>query len=101
MFRLYTTRGQAEYRAHAACFVDVGADARSRHRMQLRPSHGSVRSRHQSVGSPASLRRCGTTCSMPIIECVPNISEGRRAEVVEAIVSALGSVPGVTLLDYS
>jgi glutamate formiminotransferase / 5-formyltetrahydrofolate cyclo-ligase len=39
--------------------------------------------------------------SMPIIECIPNVSEGRRPEVVEAIASAIRGVPGVRLLDYS
>jgi len=36
-----------------------------------------------------------------IIECVPNISEGRRAEVVNTIVDAVRRVPGARLLDYS
>ena len=31
--------------------------------------------------------------TMPIIECVPNISEGRRAEVVQAIVAAIAAGP--------
>jgi len=34
-----------------------------------------------------------------LVECVPNFSEGRREEVVEAIVAALIAVPGVVLLD--
>jgi len=34
-----------------------------------------------------------------IIECVPNFSEGRRAEVVAQIVAAMTAVAGVTLLD--
>jgi len=34
-----------------------------------------------------------------IIESVPNISEGRRADVVEAAVSALKGVPGLRVLD--
>ena len=38
---------------------------------------------------------------MAIIECVPNISEGRRAEVVAWIVDAVRRVPGARLLDYS
>jgi glutamate formiminotransferase / 5-formyltetrahydrofolate cyclo-ligase len=38
---------------------------------------------------------------MAIIECVPNISEGRRSEVVEACVTALQRVEGVRLLDRS
>jgi glutamate formiminotransferase len=38
---------------------------------------------------------------MAIIECVPNVSEGRRADVVRAMTDAVGSVPGVRLLDSS
>lgn len=34
-----------------------------------------------------------------IIECVPNFSEGRRPEVIEAIADAVRSVSGVKLLD--
>jgi glutamate formiminotransferase len=37
----------------------------------------------------------------PLIECVPNFSEGRRLEIVEKIVGAVRGVPGVALLDYS
>jgi glutamate formiminotransferase / 5-formyltetrahydrofolate cyclo-ligase len=38
---------------------------------------------------------------MAIIECIPNVSEGRREEVVDAIAAAIRVVPGVRLLDYS
>jgi glutamate formiminotransferase / 5-formyltetrahydrofolate cyclo-ligase len=38
---------------------------------------------------------------MPIIECVPNISEGRRADVITGIVDALRGVDRVRVLDYS
>lgn len=38
---------------------------------------------------------------MAIIECVPNVSEGRRAEVIDGIAAAIRAVPGVRLLDYS
>ena len=34
-----------------------------------------------------------------IVECVPNFSEGRRAEVVDSIVAAIASIPGVRVLD--
>lgn len=34
-----------------------------------------------------------------LIECVPNFSEGRRPEVVEALVAAVESIPEVLLLD--
>ena len=36
-----------------------------------------------------------------LIECVPNFSEGRRPEVIEEIVHAIGQIDGVTLLDHS
>jgi glutamate formiminotransferase len=36
-----------------------------------------------------------------LIECVPNFSEGRRAEVLDEIVQAIGQIDGVTLLDHS
>jgi glutamate formiminotransferase len=38
---------------------------------------------------------------MSLIECVPNVSEGRRREVVDALAEAVRGVPGVKLLDYS
>ena len=34
-----------------------------------------------------------------IVECVPNFSEGRRREVVDAIVQSFADVPGVVFLD--
>lgn len=34
-----------------------------------------------------------------VVECVPNFSEGRRADVIDAICSKITSVPGVKLLD--
>jgi glutamate formiminotransferase/formiminotetrahydrofolate cyclodeaminase len=36
---------------------------------------------------------------MKLVECVPNVSEGRRPEVYRAIAEAAARVPGVTLLD--
>jgi glutamate formiminotransferase len=38
---------------------------------------------------------------MAIIECVPNVSEGRRTDIIERVASALRAVPGVRLLDHS
>lgn len=35
----------------------------------------------------------------PLVECIPNFSEGRNPEVVEQIVEAITSVEGVKLLD--
>jgi glutamate formiminotransferase / 5-formyltetrahydrofolate cyclo-ligase len=36
---------------------------------------------------------------MAVIECVPNISEGRRADVIEKIATSLRAVPGLSVLD--
>jgi glutamate formiminotransferase len=38
---------------------------------------------------------------MAIVECVPNVSEGRRPEIVESLAQAVRQVPGVRLLDRS
>jgi glutamate formiminotransferase len=38
---------------------------------------------------------------MSLIECVPNVSEGRRSTVVEMLAGEIRTVPGVRLLDYS
>jgi len=35
----------------------------------------------------------------PLVECVPNFSEARRPEVIEDILQAITSVPGVVVLD--
>jgi glutamate formiminotransferase / 5-formyltetrahydrofolate cyclo-ligase len=35
-----------------------------------------------------------------IVECIPNFSEGRRAEVIDQIVAAIKSIPGAVLLDH-
>src|SRR5439155_27337783 len=36
-----------------------------------------------------------------LIECIPNVSEGRPADVVAAIADAIRGVPGIRLLDVS
>ncbi len=38
---------------------------------------------------------------MPIIESIPNVSEGRRTEVIDQLAAALAGTPGVRLLDRS
>jgi glutamate formiminotransferase len=69
--------------------------------------------RHVNAGTRPSAPPCvqapeisgtdGTTISgVPgLIECVPNFSEGRRPEVVEEIVRAIGQIEGVSVLDHS
>jgi glutamate formiminotransferase len=39
--------------------------------------------------------------SLPLIESVPNVSEGRRREVVDGLADAVRTTDGVHLLDYS
>src|SRR5438445_4101922 len=52
----------------------------------------------KSLMNPDVRRPAGS--HMPeIVECVPNFSEGRRKEVVDAIAQAIASVPGVRVLD--
>ncbi len=36
-----------------------------------------------------------------VIECIPNVSEGRRADVVDRMAAAIAATPGVRLLDRS
>jgi glutamate formiminotransferase len=38
---------------------------------------------------------------MAIIESIPNVSEGRRQDVIEKLIGAITSAPGVRLLDHS
>ncbi len=38
---------------------------------------------------------------MAIVESIPNISEGRRADLIDAIATAVAATPGVRLLDRS
>jgi glutamate formiminotransferase len=38
---------------------------------------------------------------MPLIECIPNVSEGRRPEVVQRMADAVRATPGARLLDHS
>jgi glutamate formiminotransferase len=38
---------------------------------------------------------------VPLLECVPNVSEGRRPEVVARCAAALGAEAGAVLLDHS
>ena len=45
------------------------------------------------------VRRPAGSHMAEIVECVPNFSEGRRKEVVDAIAQAIASVPGVRVLD--
>ena len=38
---------------------------------------------------------------MALIECVPNVSEGRRRDVIDRLASSIECVAGVRLLDRS
>jgi len=48
-----------------------------------------------------NLRHCYTLEPVPRLECVPNVSEGRRPEVVAHLLEAVSATPGVLLLDAS
>jgi glutamate formiminotransferase / 5-formyltetrahydrofolate cyclo-ligase len=39
--------------------------------------------------------------AMAIIESIPNVSEGRRRDVIEKLIGAVAGTPGVRLLDHS
>jgi glutamate formiminotransferase / 5-formyltetrahydrofolate cyclo-ligase len=52
-------------------------------------------------GVKAAIRQRIRIIHVAIIECVPNISEGRRADVVARVVEAIRRVRGARLLDYS
>lgn len=58
-------------------------------------------SRKAAQAPPRYNRRVWRPMTRKIIECIPNFSEGRRPEVVDAIVEAISGVEGVTLLDRS
>jgi len=49
--------------------------------------------------TPNNLNTTPKHMPSPLIECVPNFSEARRPEVVEAIQVAIQSVPTVRVLD--
>jgi len=38
---------------------------------------------------------------MPLVECIPNFSEGRRPEVLERILASIRAVAGVKLIDHT
>jgi glutamate formiminotransferase/formiminotetrahydrofolate cyclodeaminase len=42
----------------------------------------------------------GKPMPTPLVECIPNFSEARRPEVVQAILDAIQSVPEVQILDH-
>jgi glutamate formiminotransferase / 5-formyltetrahydrofolate cyclo-ligase len=44
---------------------------------------------------------CDYTAGLMVIECIPNVSEGRRPEIVAALADTIRAVSGVRLLDHS
>src|SRR5262249_55386395 len=50
-------------------------------------------------GPPRATGGEGRAAMNAIVECVPNFSEGRRREIVDALVQSFASVPGVVFLD--
>ncbi len=51
------------------------------------------------IGNGGSFRNY--SLAMAIIESIPNVSEGRRPEVIELLTAALTGTPGIRLLDRS
>src|SRR6266545_4181063 len=47
------------------------------------------------------MKRADYTAVLMLIECIPNVSEGRRADVIAAMAEAIRGVAGVRLLDQS
>jgi glutamate formiminotransferase / 5-formyltetrahydrofolate cyclo-ligase len=60
----------------------------------------SLPGRQQKRATPSRERLC-YKIGMPIIECIPNVSEGRRTDVVDELAAAIRATPGIRLLDYS
>src|SRR5947208_11156812 len=59
------------------------------------------RARRASINSAFRIPHSALEVSMPspLVECVPNFSEGKNAATIEALRTALTGVPGVRLLD--
>src|SRR5881392_2228496 len=69
--------------------------------MRNAESMGARRARRSCFHSAFRIPHSALEVSMPspLIECVPNFSEGRDAATLEALRTALTTVPGVRLLD--
>src|SRR5262252_5388143 len=71
------------------------------------PSKPSATPCRQGLGAPRARppgfeTRSHDLCesaAMKLVECVPNFSEGRRPEVIDAICAAIQSVAGVKVID--
>jgi glutamate formiminotransferase len=53
------------------------------------------------AGDPLVAQLGSFTLMAALVECVPNISEGRRAEVISQVAAAIAAIPGVRLLDQT
>jgi len=59
-------------------------------------------SRQQKARTRRTRRNaCATKKAMAIIESIPNVSEGRRSDVIERLADSIRRTPGVRLLDHS
>src|SRR5256714_3198397 len=69
--------------------------------MRNAESMGARRARRSCFHSAFHIPHSALEVSMPspLVECVPNFSEGRNAATLEALRAALTSVPGMRLLD--
>ena len=62
---------------------------------------GWVRVNRERYGWTSNPERLSHNNPMPIIESIPNVSEGRRPEVIDRLADAIRATPGARLLDYS
>ena len=85
-----------------SCAIGVGV-------VRLWHGRGRKRIRHRARGCGLDYvgivllgqRKTGYDPRVSIIECIPNVSEGRRTDVITRLTDALRTTPGVHLLDVS
>ncbi|MGZ5483441.1 MAG: hypothetical protein ACXWID_15835, partial [Pyrinomonadaceae bacterium] len=51
------------------------------------------------MAQPSQIRNSQSEIRIPLVECVPNFSEGRKPEVVELIAQAIRAVNGAAVLN--
>jgi glutamate formiminotransferase len=70
-------------------------------RVAIRVHSRLVRVSGVTAVSVRHVERVRLYCTPMVIECVPNVSEGRRSDVVARMADAIRGVRGVRLLDFS
>jgi glutamate formiminotransferase len=70
-------------------------------RSAVGPARSAVHVHEPSARGQAPNPRLCYMCGVALIESIPNLSEGRRLDVVERLACAVRTTPGVRLLDHS